>query len=481
MMRNTKLLYGVLFLICIFAFVLRLYRFDNPVADWHSWRQTDTSAVSRSFVQNGFDLLHPRFEDLSNIPSGVDNLEGYRFVEFPIYNVLQASGYMIFGYFNLEQWGRIVTILASVSICISIFLILRKYLDSWSGIIGAFFYAALPFSIYFGRTLLPDTLMIASAFIGIYFFGLWIDTTSRKKYAVVFSTAAVFFSAVALLLKPYAIFFFLPMIALSYQEWGWTFLKKWKLWVMIVVAMVPLVLWRAWMTQFPAGIPASNWLFNGGNIRFKGAFFYWIFGERISKLILGYVGIFFALLGMLKIKKEKNYLFFLSFVVSSLLYVTVIARGNVQHDYYQILIVPSLVLFMARGVRQLFDLTREQHRVVPFAMTAFLVFLMISLSWYHVRDFFNINNGVIIEAGKRADQILPQDAKVIAPLQGDTTLLYYTNRAGWPAFQDAASELAKKGATHIVLVNPVPQDFIDYPLKYTVVASSSSYMIVKIK
>ncbi len=78
-----------LLLIVILAFSVRLYCIDFPLADWHSWRQADTSAVSRNFVKSGFDILHPQFDDLSNVPSGKENPQGYRFVEFPFYNILQ--------------------------------------------------------------------------------------------------------------------------------------------------------------------------------------------------------------------------------------------------------------------------------------------------------------------------------------------------------------------------------------------------------
>src|SRR5579863_9866422 len=104
-----------LLIILLLAFAVRLYRFSNPIADWHSWRQADTSAVSRNFVTMGIDILHPRFDDLSNVPSGLDNPNGYRFVEFPIYNLAQAGFYMLLHTFTLEEWGRIVTIFSSLS------------------------------------------------------------------------------------------------------------------------------------------------------------------------------------------------------------------------------------------------------------------------------------------------------------------------------------------------------------------------------
>ena len=43
------------------------------------------------------------------------------------------------------------------------------------------------------------------------------------------------------------------------------------------------------MVQFPEGIRVWDWLLNSDGIRFKGAFFYWIFAERLAKLILGYL------------------------------------------------------------------------------------------------------------------------------------------------------------------------------------------------
>src|SRR5690606_27114861 len=116
---------------------------------------------------------------------------------------------------------------------------------------------------------------------------------------------------------------------------------------------------------------------------------------------------------------EKQYGFFLSFLISSLLYMTVIARGNVQHDYYQILIIPTVALLMARGVSFLFSITQSTNKVVALLVTGVSIVLMLALSWYQIRDYFNVNNMAMVEAGKKADVLLPKDAKVIAPYDGD--------------------------------------------------------------
>src|SRR5258706_13550321 len=153
-MKKKEIILLLIFL--LLGFIFRLYRFSNPIADWFSWRQADTSAVSRNFVKNGFDILHPQFDDISNVPSGLDNPSGYRFVEFPIYNIGQAGFYTTFHTFTLEEWGRIITIFCTILSIIFLFLIVKKYANVTAGLFTAFFYAFLPYSIYYSRVILPD-------------------------------------------------------------------------------------------------------------------------------------------------------------------------------------------------------------------------------------------------------------------------------------------------------------------------------------
>ena len=134
-MNKTKIL---LIAILVLSFAVRFYRFDNPIADWHSWRQAETSMVARNFAKNGFDLLHPQMDNISNVQSGMDNPKGYFFVEFPLYNAAQAGLFKLFGVLTLEEWGRLVTIIASTLGAFFLYLIVpsqqqnnRSYCNSF--------------------------------------------------------------------------------------------------------------------------------------------------------------------------------------------------------------------------------------------------------------------------------------------------------------------------------------------------------------
>lgn len=449
MSKKSVLEYILLSVILILSFVLRTYKIDNPIGDWHSWRQADTSSVSRNFVKNGVDILRPRFDDLSRLPSGLENPQGYRMVEFPVYNLIQAEAANLFPQKPIEWWGRMISIIFSLGSIFFIFLITRMYAGSRVGLLSAFFFGVLPFNIYFSRVILPEPMMIFTSLGAIYFFGKWIN---GGRVSFIVYLLSLFFAAVTLLLKPFGAFLFLPMVYLSVQKWQLNIFKKPLLYLYLFLAVLPFGLWRFWISQYPEGIPNFIWLFNQAGIRFKGAFFRWIFAERLGRLILGYWGVVLLVLGIINKSKKKEGWFFYSWLLGVLLYFVVVASGNVTHDYYQVLAIPIFSIFLAKGA----DLMLSSdffNKTLSWIMLTVIVLFSLSFSWYEIKGNFSINHPEIIEAGKEVDRLVPQSAKVIAPYNGDTAFLYQTNRQGWPLVTDSVDYLISRGATHYVSVS----------------------------
>ncbi len=473
---------ALLIIILILSFVVRLYRLNNPIADWHSWRQADTSAVSRNFIKYGFDLRHPRMNNISNVQSGLDNPQGYFFAEFPIYNATQAGLFLLFGHLTIEEWGRIVTNLSSILAILFIYLIAKKHSNFTVAISAAAAYGFIPYNIYYGRVILPDPSMTMAILGAIYFFDLYLDSLKLKNK---FRSASLFiimliFTTLAFLIKPVALFFTLPFIYLAWKKFGWKLILRWDLYLFLILSVIPLIWWRWWESHYPEGIPAFWWLLNEGNIRFTGAYFWWLFAQRISALILGFWGIVMVVTGFLYTKR-KNFGFFLSFVVSSLLYLIVIARGNVQHDYYQIPIVPTLALFFGLGVDTVINITREySYKIIGYLIVGVCSIFMLAFGWYQVRDYFNINNPAIVAAGQAVDRLTSSNALVIAPYNGDSSFLYQTNRQGWASFETSLEGLIAKGATDYIVVNPSASD-LALSKKYKVLAQTNDYILFDLK
>jgi 4-amino-4-deoxy-L-arabinose transferase-like glycosyltransferase len=460
-----------LFLIIVLAFSLRLYRLNTPLADWHSWRQADTSAVSRNFVNQGFDLLRPRFDDLSNVSSILyENPEGYRFVEFPLYNLFQAGAFKIWPDFSLEVWGRLVSIFFSLGSLIWLYLIVKKFLDEKTALLVAFFWAVLPFNIYYSRVILPEPMMLFTSLGMIYFFSRWVEKEKILDYGLM-----IFLAILSFLLKPFTLILLLPLAYLGWQRWRFE-RRKWNFFFLaFFLTLLPFIGWRWWLSHFPEGVPRSDWLFNP-KIAFKGSFLWWVFGERISRLILGGWGLILLSLGVITKPKKKEGWFFHAWLAAILFYFIIVAGGNLQHDYYQVLAIPIICVFLAKGVIFLLAPPNSLSRFFSFLLLIVSLLFMLAFSWYQVRDFFNINHPAIVEAGQAVDRLVPKDAKVIAPYSGDTAFLYQTKRKGWPVGIEI-EKMIKLGAEYYVNINFDPEvDWLSQA--YCVIEKTPDYIII---
>jgi hypothetical protein len=463
--------YWTLFLVVLFGFFVRLYKIENPVADWHSFRQADTASVSRLYSENGINILYPKYHDVSTTQSGLSNLEGYRFVELPLYNAIHVILYNNFPLFTLEVWGRIFSIFMSLVSSIIIFLIAKKCISKWSGLIASFIFLFIPFNIYFSRVILPEPLSVTLGLAAIWFF---IKYTSDNKNKFLFISA--FSLSLSLLVKPYMVFYSLPIIFLSFKEKGLRgSLKDKNYWIFALIVFLPLLLWRAWISQYPEGIPFWKWVFNDDGIRFKPAFWKWIFGERLTKLILGYWGLIPFSFGLLKINKKQMVI--VGLLAGVFLYVSVIATANVRHDYYQTLVIPAISLMVALGIISMWENSFFGKYRLRFLLI-FSIFMMFVASFVEIKEFYKINHPEIIEAGIAASKIVPKDSLLIAPYYGDTAFLYQTKRRGWPVVDRPINELINKGAEYYVSVDLNHYQTLEFEKEYTTMIKTDSYIIL---
>lgn len=441
-----------LLLIIILAFSLRYYKIHTPLADWHSWRQADTSSVTRNYVRYGINVLFPRYDDLSSVASGKPNPQGYRFVEFPFYNFISVIADKLFPGFTLEYSSRLTSILMSLGTLIFIYYLTKKYLGFKIALWSSLFFAILPYNIYWSRTILPEPTLVFLTSGMIYFFDSWIE---KEKFRLYF--LSIIFGILALLTKFTTLFFLIPMFYLVWVKWRSKIFYKPFLYLYVLLIIIPFFVWRWHISHYPEGIPAYLWLLNGNGIRFKGAFFWWIFADRIAKLILGGWGIILFVFGLIKqVKKDakSNYIFHF-WLLGLLVYLIVFATGNVQHDYYQIILVPILSIFMGIGVQILLETPNDIfHPLLTRVLLIVTIIFMLMFGWYQSRDLYNINHPEIVEAGAEMQRILgDRRGTVIAPYGGDTAFLYQTGRRGWPLMEGDIDEMIRKGAHYYISVN----------------------------
>lgn len=525
-------------LILFIGLCLRLVNFDGPMADLHSWRQSDTAAVARNLITDHFDVLHPRILNASSIDGiGRDNTKRYHFAEFPLYQLITAgvsvlytdapslrdgvvafarivdrvvvrvSGEFLRDVRSFERKGiplaldttvlagRTISIISSLFSIYVLYLLVALYFRKRVALLAAFLLAVLPYSVFWSRTILPDSMMILFSLLTLYLFSLWIKNSTKNSYITL---SAITFG-LALLLKAFIPFLLLPIGYLVYRKFEFNFWRQRMFWIYVFIAVFPFMVWRLWMREWPMSIPASGWLFDGSKLRLKPAWWHWLWQERIDAYMFNFPGLFFIGIALTfwkdvyrKLsclgeevaplrsngKQSKQSLthyvnaalqtvnfylsntgllrtnwFFPLCVVSCLLYIVVFATGNVQHEYYQLPLVPFGAVMFSAGFWYLWDGRKDISKYdIPVmymrrAVLSLLVVVSVMLSWYKVRDWYSVGNPLLVYVGQRADSLLPKDAVVITDSGGDTTLLYYVNRSGWSVRDKQLDEMIDRGAT----------------------------------
>jgi len=466
--------YIFLTILLVLGFLIRLYKINNPVADWHSWRQADTASVTRSYVDYGLNLLYPKYHDISSIQTGYLNLEGLRLVEFPIFNLFHFLLVKTLPNVSFDALGRLTSIIFSIFSAFFLFLIGKRFLGKWGGLLTSFFFLFLPFNIYFSRVILPEPLCVFFSLLSLWLFIKYIDS---EKALYLLSSGIVF--SLALLIKPFALFYIVSMVYLllgkhSFKKIVDTPKLLINLLIFVDLVLVPLLLWRSWIGKHPEGIPYFTWAFNGDLIRFRPAFWRWIFGERIGRLILGIWGLIPFIVGV--VIKKKNY-FGLSLMLGALVYVFIVATASVRHDYYQILIIPPISLLAAEGSLYLWG-SNIFNKWLARPILIFSIVLGLGMGWYQVKEYYKIDHPEIIAAGQAVDKLTPKEARVIAPYNGDTAFLYQTKRWGWPVVDDSIENIIKLGATTYVSVDLGSADTKYVEAKFKTIEKTSQYIVV---
>jgi len=469
--RHLEFLLVPLFL--VIGVYFRTFRLTAPLGDWHSWRQADTASVARNFIKDGYNPLYPQSDSLLALNEyGLPNPNRYFINEFPLYNSIVAGVYHFWGVNHV--YARIVSIVFATLGALALYALARTLLGPTTALIALAFYQFNPYNIYYSRVVMPDPAFAAFSIIALYFCVRWVGSAKLRDGLLMAITFAV-----ATLLKPYAIFLLIPLVYWIYLHPARHTRNLRLLFLLGSISILPLILWRYHVSLHKEGTFASSWLLNGDGIRFKGAFFRWLVYDRLNRLIFATGGFILFVAGYLLSHLKKNASFFFVWTTAIFIYMTVFAKGNVNHDYYQLPIVAPGSVLLAYASIYFIRLGKNLfQRGLNLILISSLIILSLALGWYEVRGYFNINNNGMIKAGKAIDQLSPSDALVIAPYQGDPAFLYQTNRHGWPIGGDIDNKI-KSGASYYVTTS-YDDEFNELKKRYGVVVQNDDYAIIKL-
>ena len=108
-----------------------------------------------------------------------------------------------------------------------------------------------------------------------------------------------------------------------------------------------------------------------------------------------------------------------------------------------------------------------------------LIILIFAFGAFEIRGYYWINKPQIISAGRAVDRLLPTDATVIAPYNGDAAFLYQTNRHGYPIVDRPLETFIDQGTKYLVSVDVNDTGIQNLARHCKVIEKTQDYVIVE--
>ncbi|OQX65000.1 MAG: hypothetical protein B5M51_02035 [Anaerolinea sp. 4484_236] len=326
-----------LFVILIFlgGLWIRLIDLDDLPLDFHPTRQLFSALKARGIY----------YQTAPNIPDwqremAIQQWKRQATIEPEIVEHLAVFAYRRAGEANLV-FPRLFSIAFWMIGGIFIFLAAKRLVSPDGALLSLSFYLFLPYGVYASRSFQPDPLMVMLIAAFIWALAAWQDERGWR-----WAILTGLFGGMAILVKMVAIFFVAggaAMVVLRAESLKRA-VKNAQIWVIAILSLLPTALYFAY------GILLNGFLTEQFGGRFFPALllspsFYLRWGLKLDAVI-GYLGITFAILGLLSFPKKKNGVL-VGLWGGYILYGLYFNYHFSTHDYYQLPFILVAALSLA--------------------------------------------------------------------------------------------------------------------------------------
>ena len=452
--------------VLLFALALRLYHVRDPILDHPGWRQGDQAAIARNFARLENNVFRPQVDYDGPPPNYVE-------LELQIAPFLAAQLDRAFGVHVI--FGRLVVLVFGLGAIALMYFLGAELFGPRAGLLAALLFAVAPGAVYYGRTFMPDMVMLCFTIGTLLFWWRW---QARRKPADF--VLAIAFGVLAWLAKPPALVALAPIIAVPFAKRGARGFADWSLYAFALLTLAPLVAYLSYVHgiaewHWASGITAKHVLpALRAALRTPHAFIAALAGAlallRMLADILGPVLFALGLVGGFALprgdgSRERAWLVW-SWLAALAAYTFVVVTVE-RVDYYLLPWLPIAAL-VAGGALASFAERFLPGRLRPalVAGLAGAAFVMVYANMLIIHPYYTWSRPVYAAALELDRKLAPGTLIVMGHY--DPSVLYLINRKGWE--EDAAlwnvhdmSSAIAKGARYFVAVE-VPRFKANRPL-----------------
>lgn len=410
--------------VVLFGFFARAATFKSPLLDHHGWRQADTAAIARNFVEERFNPLYPQVDWRGAQPNG------YVATGFELSAVIVAAIATMTGFH--PEIGRLVSSIAFIASALLVWSIVRRRYGDVAGAGATFLYAfGFPLALYMERAFMNEALLIALSLACLATTQRYLASGGAGWWVVTIALGALIG-----ITKPTYLVIVAPVAGLFIEARGWRALRSPALWALPVIAIGAVALWYRHMHALSLTTNLSFGLFNkifDAEIVFSGSFWLRI-ARRLFRDVLGPVGIVMLVAGLWLAVKQRRWCELLG-AAGFVAYLVAVPGGNLAHDYYQLVLMPVAPLLAGLAISRWHErlaATRGPSRAAVAVSVVLMVAALstfVRLSSFHSWFYYDPPDITLCETGAALGT--PADRVVVMLDVGDPKYLFCMNRKGW--------------------------------------------------
>jgi 4-amino-4-deoxy-L-arabinose transferase-like glycosyltransferase len=417
--KGPKLLLGLLLVV---ATLPRLYHFNAPLLDRLYLKQVYEANHARNIARPPLNPLRASLDFLNETGGRMELTE-----EVPLFNALLGATYVLVG--EHEWLGRIWSLLATLVAIVALYDLIRREYDAKTALMAAASFALTPLLIFYSRTVIPDPWMMAFMLLCAGFYRRYLDEGESRRWLIAAAVAGL----LGAIFKYYGLLILVPLADMAYRRGGW---RSWfsARFLMLGAAMtLPIIVWIVGVfLRVPNPMSRTDYLvwqdpaalFNQRlYTRVIVGLLFQDCGPVTAALIAG--GMLAALLG----KNRSRPLW--GWSMMGLCFWFLFAPKLLEHDYYELVILPVLAGWAALGWRAAERVMERRGVSTRWTGAALLTLAMVIHSPWVLGAKYDLEIGHLI-VGERLKQICPPTSRVIVMgQQSGWPEIHYSRRQGW--------------------------------------------------
>jgi 4-amino-4-deoxy-L-arabinose transferase-like glycosyltransferase len=436
---NTAWVIGV----CLIAAGLRCFHIDAPLADNLQAKQAYSSNKARNIARAPFDPMRLSLDLLDDSGRAVELAE-----EVPLYIGLLGAMFAAWG--ESVIWGRALSIAGSLIALVAFFDLTRREHGERVARVGVLLLACAPLFVFYGRAIMPDSWMLAMMLTTAASFRRYLE--NRKLRWLVLACVA---GALTGLFKYWGLMI-VPVVAdMVWRDRGRLALFRLDFLALAASIVLPTVLWIAFVfapapnpvqVGWVTGQPASPYLVLQQPSALWNRSFYAAFVSRFLVRDCGPItaallvaGVWLVVRRAVPVQFDARSL--ARWSVMGLLFYVLLAPKMIDHDYYELMMLPAAVVWASLGwlgccdgLAKRAELTRfvSIRRLAGVSGSVVLALVVAVHSPWVSPGLFRLETGKVW-LGNSLREATQANERVVAIGPGIALIvpLHYSGRTGW--------------------------------------------------